>query len=101
MWGIFSKRDKQTIEAIYNRFQFKFPDIDNDILYNRIFCGYCWGEGRLPIISIGDWNDVFYNGKLKGLLTCFDNWDDYLRYGGDYHKKEPFPMLKGKESGGK
>lgn len=89
---------KKEIEDIYQHFLPKFPDISKETLHDRIFCGYCWGEGRLPIISIDDWNNVFYNGKLKGLLTCFDNWNDYMKYDGDFHKKEPFPRLRDNDS---
>lgn len=86
MWT-FTEIDQKNINSIYQYFLPKFSKIDKDILYNRIFCGYCWGEGSFPIISLNDWNDVFYNGKFKKFLTVFDDWEDYLRYKGDWHLK--------------
>ena len=87
MFYSLTKEQKQVINDIYQYFLSKFPEIDKEVLYDRIFSGFCWGEGQLPIISIEDWNSVFYNGKWKGLLTVFDDWNDYLKYKGDWHKK--------------
>lgn len=53
MWN-FTDKDEKNIEDIYQYFLPKFPEIDKEVLHNRIFCGYCWGEGRLPIINIDD-----------------------------------------------
>lgn len=88
MFYSLTKEQKQKIEVIYQHFLPEFPNIKKEVLYDRIFCGYCWGEGGLPIIDIDDWNSVFYGGKYRGLLTCFDDWDDYMEYGGDCHKKQ-------------
>lgn len=64
MWN-FTDKDEKNIEDIYQYFLPKFPEIDKEVLHNRIFCGYCWGEGRLPIINIDDWNNYFIMANLR------------------------------------
>lgn len=88
MWNSLSEDDKKTIKSIYNHFLPEFPNVDKEILYDRIFCGYCWGEGGSRIMSIEDWTDVFnYTKKGDLFFTCFKDWDEYFKYDGDWHKK--------------
>lgn len=84
MWN-FTEKNKLEIKEIYEYFLPKFPEIDKKVLYDRIFRGYCWGEGGCPACTIEAWNKVFYKGKC--LFTVFEDWDDYFQYDGDWHKK--------------
>lgn len=88
MWEALTEKDLKEIECIYTFFSGKFPDVSEEELKSRIYNGYCWGEGGIPIISIEDWNDVFNCTKIgKAFLTYFESWEDYRRYSGDYHQK--------------
>lgn len=88
MWQALTADDIQRIQEILDYFKQKYPDIPSDKLYDRIYNGYCWGEGGLRIISIEDWEQVFSSGRLgKLLFTCFDSWEEYDKYQGDWHKK--------------
>lgn len=88
MLYLLNKKDKQTISIIVNYFCNVYPKIPYIKMYNRIFCGYCWGEGGSRIISIKEWEQVFNYTKLgKMLFTVFKNWEEYNQYNGDYHLK--------------
>lgn len=96
MWNALTEGDKHAIQELYDYFIPKFPAIKSEVIKDRIFNGYCWGEGCLcHITTIEDWNNVFFgSGLQKGLLTCFDGWDDYFNYNGDFHKKIKFSKTK-------
>lgn len=80
-----TKKDKDQIESIYQYYLKQFPNIQKETLHDRIFCGYCWGEGGLRIVNIEDWERVFKCDKMAGLFSVFKNWDEYFKYQGDYH----------------
>lgn len=75
---------KSNKDIIFQHFKGKFPNISDFLLYKRISNNY---EGGLfNIWTIQDWENVFnYTGYGK-LLTLFKNWDEYLKYDGDYRK---------------
>ena len=54
------------------------------MLYKRIAGGYIAGEGLGPLTTIEEWEGILIKGVR---LSVFDNWDDYLKYGGDNNKK--------------
>ena len=87
MWE-FTKKDKEAINALYQHFLPVFPNVDPKCLYDRIFVGYCWGEGGLRILEIENWERVFGINKSGGIgFSVFDSWDDYIEYNGDVFKK--------------
>ena len=43
MWD-FTDDDKRRVEEIYQHFLPLLPNIDKKLLYDRILCGYCYGE---------------------------------------------------------
>lgn len=86
MWEC-TEKDEINIEGIYMWFLPKFPNIDKDLLHRRIVKGYCWGEGGLRLISIEDWEKVFGLVETSYSETVFENWEDWIKYNGDYHKK--------------
>lgn len=89
MFYSLSKLDKQTINIITIYYSNVYPDIPYTILYERIYCGYCWGEGGSRIISIEDWYEVFnYTKYGRMLFTLFENWEDYNFHKGDFHLKD-------------
>ena len=88
MWNSLTESDRNTIKEISNYFIPKFPEIEPEVIRNRIFNGYCWGEGGSHIVSIEDWNSILYSSGLqKDILTCFDDWEDYFKHDGDFHRK--------------
>lgn len=88
MWNALNDKDRIAIKEIYEYFIPKFPEINSEVVKDRIFNGYCWGEGSSHITSIEGWNVVFYGSGLeKDLLTCFNNWEDYFKHNGDFHNK--------------
>ena len=58
MWD-YTEKDDINIEGIYMWFLPKFPNIDKELLYKRIFTGYCWGEGGFRLTTIESWEEVF------------------------------------------
>lgn len=89
MWNVLTEEDRGIIQKLCEYFIPKFSEIEPEVVRNRIYDGYCWGEGCLcHIKTIEDWNNVFFgSGIQKDLLTCFDDWEDYLTYDGDFHMK--------------
>lgn len=88
MWNSLTEKDKNSIEEICKYFIPKFPDVEKKVIKERIFNGYCWGEGSSHITSIEGWSAVFFgSGLQKDLLTCFDDWEDYIKHGCDFHNK--------------
>ncbi len=89
MWNALKEKDRNTIKEICEYFIPKFPEIKEEIIKERIFNGYCWGEGCLShIVTIEDWNIVFFGSGLpKDLLTCFNDWEDYIKHDCDFHNK--------------
>lgn len=85
MFYSLTQKDKDQIEAIYQHYLKSFPNIPKDTLHDRIFCGYCWGEGGFRLMYIEDWERVFKQDKMAGLFSVFKNWDEYFKYQGDYH----------------
>lgn len=46
-------------------------------------------------MTIEDWIKAFQGDKF---YTAFEDWDDYyLKYNGDWHKKESFPVWKNRD----
>ena len=75
-----------TTEEIFQHFKGKFPGISDGILYNRVSGSY---EGSLcDIWSIKTWEKVLYYKDGASLYTLFKNWEEYIKYNGDY-KKHP------------
>ena len=89
MWDSLTEGDRNTIKELQDCFISMFHEVEPEVVKNRIYDGYCWGEGCLcHIMTIEDWNVVFFgSGIQKGLLSCFDDWDDYIKHDGDFHKK--------------
>lgn len=88
MWTSLTSEQKKEIATIVKYFQPKFPDIEYNILYERVDGGYCYGEGGIHLRTIEDWNRVFFGEKGdKSCFTVFDDWDDYFKYEKDWHKK--------------
>lgn len=73
----FTEKNRNEIEMIAKHFAIVFPDIPYEKLYNRIFSGYCWGEGGFPIINIKAWEIVLYNRKGRRLFSTYASWEDY------------------------
>lgn len=92
MWNSLTEKDRNTIKELQDCFVPKFPEIEPEIIKNRVYDGYCWGEGCLcRIMTTEDWNIIFFGSELqKVLLTCFDDWNDYIKHDGDFHKKLNF-----------
>lgn len=86
---------KETIEDIYQYFKDKFPDISNEVLYKRISNNY--EGGIFNIWTIEHWDKVLHYKDYGKLLTVFENWDEYLKYDGDYRKHPKYIARKGKE----
>ena len=57
MWD-FTEENKKEIEEIYQHFLPLLPNADPEKLYDRIFCGYCWGENGKWLLDIEDWERV-------------------------------------------
>ena len=89
MWKSLTIEDKKHIDEIMNYFKDRFPEVSEDMLYHRIYSGYCWGEGGSRILTKEDWDEVFGYTKIGQLLfTCFESWKDYIKNDGDWHKKK-------------
>ena len=89
MWKSLTKKDKECINELVDYFKGRFPRVSEDVLYNRIYSGYCWGEGGSRILTKEDWDEVFGYTKIGQLLfTCFKSWEDYNKYNGDWHIKK-------------
>lgn len=86
MWEL-TEEAKKEIEALYLHFFPLITEASNEELYDRIYCGYCYGEGGWPLWTVEEWNRVFGLKKDKQPDTVFDNWDDYRKYKGDWHIK--------------
>ncbi len=78
---------KESIEDLFQHFKGKFSTVSDDILHKRISNHY---EGGLfDIWTKEDWYNVLNYTNHGQLLTLFKNWDEYIKYDGDY-KKHPF-----------
>lgn len=86
MWD-FTEKDKAQINTIYNHFLPLILEVSKEQLYNRIYGGYCYGEGGFRIMTIEDWKKVFGLVETSYSETVFENWEDWIKYNGDYHKK--------------
>ena len=65
-----------------------FPNIKYNKIYDRIYEGYCYGEGGFRLINQEDWDYVLLCKKsIRKFFTVFDDWDDYFKYKGDVYKK--------------
>ncbi len=94
MWD-FTEKDKAQIEAIYKHFLPLITSVTKEQLYDRIYGGYCYGEGGLRIVTIEEWEKVFdwqnhTDDEFVLSGTVFTSWDDYFQHGGDYHKKKRY-----------
>lgn len=78
------------VNNIYLHFKGCFPNISDDILYERIKRGFYNGESDLLLgwpfylQDVNIWKRVFY--APNKVLTLFNSWDEYLKYDGDYCK---------------
>jgi hypothetical protein len=86
MWE-YTEKDDINIEGIYMWFLPKFPNIDKELLHKRIVTGYCWGEGGFRLTTIESWEEVFGLVEAPYAQTVFENWEDWIKYDGNYHKK--------------
>ncbi len=86
MWD-FTEEDRTKIEAIYQQFRPLIPEVPEKKLYDRIYSGYCWGEGGFRLIFIEDWERVFGFRNDLPSESVFDSWEDYDRYKGDWYVK--------------
>lgn len=93
MWD-FTEKDRTQIESIYEHFIPLITNVTKEQLYDRIYGGYCYGEGGFRILTIEDWEKVFNYKNNTNAETVFTSWDDYFQYEGDYHKKIKRPQLK-------
>lgn len=81
---------KDSIDDIFQYFKDKFPNVSGEVLYKRITNHY---EGGLfDIWTIQDWCNVFNYTSYGRLLTLFKDWDEYLKYKGDYRKHPKFSI---------
>ena len=89
MWNSLTEEDRSRIKELQDYFVSIFPEVEPKVVRDRIHDGYCWGEGCFcQIVTVEDWNTIFNSSGLqKALLTCFNNWDEYIKYDGDFHKK--------------
>ena len=78
MWD-FTREDKDRIAKLYSFFLEDTPEEYRPYLYDRIFSGYCWGEGGLRITTIEDWEDVFANKGMWFLFSEFKSWEEYVK----------------------
>lgn len=71
-------------EEIFQHFKGKFPNISDEILYKRISTSY---EGSLfDLLTIEAWEIALYYKDGAKLYTVFKDWNEYLKYDGDYTK---------------
>ncbi len=84
MWEITKEAEKDT-EELYQHFLPIITDATKEELYDRIYAGYCGGEGVIPLTSIDSWESVFGLRDDLPPNSVFDSWDDYRKYEGDWH----------------
>ena len=75
------------IDAIFQHFKGRFPNVSDKDLYDRIYSGYCWGEGGLWIITIEFWEKAFTGNSP---FSVFKDWDEYFKYKGEFFKHPKF-----------
>lgn len=83
---------KESIEEKFQYFKDKFPNISNEILYRRLSNSY--EGGAFNIWTIAEWEKVFNYTGYGHLLTVFKDWDEYLKYNGDYKKHPDYSESK-------
>lgn len=89
MFYSLTRLDHLTILTIVHYFSNVYPNIPYIDVYNRVFNGYCWGEGGSRILSIEEWNEVFnYTKRGRMFYTLFKDWEEYYQYHGDFHLKD-------------
>lgn len=87
---MFTAPSQELLNEIYTTFQHfkgRFPDVKDRDLYDRIYAGYCWGEGGLWIINIECWEKVFTGNSS---FSVFKDWEEYFKYKGEFFKHPKF-----------
>lgn len=81
MFNAPSQKALDEIDTIFQHFKGRFPNIKNKDLYDRIYDGYCWGEGGLWITTIELWEKAFTGNSP---FSVFKDWDEYFKYNGEF-----------------
>ena len=89
MWEL-TKETKAEIEALYQHFLPIITEVSKEELYDRLYGGYCYGEGIIPLISIDIWESVFGLRDDFPKNSVFESWEDYRKYNGDWHIKAKY-----------
>lgn len=87
MFNAPSQEALDEIDTIFQHFKGRFPNIKNKDLYDRIYGGYCWGEGGLWITTIELWEKAFTGNSP---FSVFKDWDEYFKYNGEFLKHPKF-----------
>ena len=86
MWEL-SEEAKAEIHMLYQYFLPLIEGVSKEELYDRIYGGYCYGEGVIPLTTVKVWEGVFGIRNDIPINTVFSNWEDYRKYKGDWHRK--------------
>ena len=90
MW-VLTAEAKAEIDVLYQYFLPLIEGVSKKELYDRIYGGYCYGEGIIPLTTVKVWEGVFGIRNDMPVSTVFSNWDDYRKYKGDWHRKLKSP----------
>lgn len=64
--------DKIKLKSLIKELIKLFPNIDSDVIKNRVSFGFRFGEGEKPILKLEDWIDIFNEKKTTSLYHIED-----------------------------
>lgn len=64
--------NKKDLNFIISELIKRFPNIDKDIITNRVTHGYIFGEGENPIVTLENWIEIFDDKMQTNLIFIND-----------------------------
>lgn len=96
MFNAPTQKDLNIIDSIFQHFKGQFPNVNDKDLYDRIYSGYCWGEGKVAFLTnIRVWDNIFQGNKS---YTIFKDWEEYFKYKGNPFKHPEAYNIKNKQN---